>query len=77
MSRRDVPTVTQESREAFVVAFEDEQPTVDYRGGMRHWGSPDLMRAMREMFECGSDEEIVSIEVDRRGVRALIKKDYQ
>jgi hypothetical protein len=77
MNRRDVPTVTQESREAFVVAFEDEHPTVDYRGGVRGWGSPELMRVMRDLFDCGSDEEIVSIEVDRRGVRVLVRKDYQ
>lgn len=78
MSRREeTPKVTAASRECIVVSYEDERSTVDYRGGLKSWGSSDTMRALRELFECGSDEELVSIEVDARGLRGLVRKDHQ
>lgn len=38
------------------------------------WGNPDTVAALRQLFGCKSDEQIVAIEVTANGIKAKFER---
>jgi hypothetical protein len=69
------PEVTLQSRTHLHVAFEGEFPDRVYAAKQLPWSDSDLMHGLRTMFWLSSNENIVALEIDEKGIRAFIEEE--